>query len=206
MNNNIIVIILAGGQGSRFGGKKQFIEFNNKPLWKHVYDKASKTLPIDNICIVGIQTAGGKTRSHSVINGLAFFENKIPRPNRVIILEAARPLVTLAQIEIMIQCEEPSCSFVQPLVNTIIKKDCSYINRSDYYELLTPQAFNYEMLKNAYASKDSWEIVEETQVMYEYYGIKPKLIETGRNLFKVTYPYDIAIIEQIDKLQKEGLL
>ena len=34
-------IILAGGKGTRFGGQKQFLEINGKPLWKHVFDKLS---------------------------------------------------------------------------------------------------------------------------------------------------------------------
>ena len=37
---NIGCIILAAGQGTRFGKQKQFVEFNGKTLWKHIYDKA----------------------------------------------------------------------------------------------------------------------------------------------------------------------
>lgn len=206
MYDDVVAIILAGGKGSRFGEQKQFILFNEKPLWKHVYDKALKLFMEDNICTVGITIEGGETRSHSVINGLKYFENKKSKPKKVIIMEAARPLVTVEQISVLADSKDPSCSFVMPLVNSIIKNDGSYINRSDYYELLTPQAFNYEMLIKAYSSKRYWDMTDETRVIYEYYGIKPMLIETGQNLFKVTYARDIAILKQIAEFQIKGVL
>lgn len=37
--------------------------------------------------------------------------------------------------------------------------------------------------------------------MNDVYGIKPTFLEGDDNLYKVTYPKDIAIIEEIYKLQ-----
>ena len=42
MYDNVAVIELAAGLGTRFGEKKQFVEFHGKPIWKHIYDKVLK--------------------------------------------------------------------------------------------------------------------------------------------------------------------
>ena len=49
-------------------------------------------------------------------------------------------------------------------------------------------------------------MTDETRVMFEYHGIRPHFIETGNNLFKVTYPGDLDIIESIYQAQKEELM
>ena len=64
-------IILAGGNGERFQGKKQFYVINGKPLWRHVYDKIQTVLENNNIVVVGVDIPGGKSRTESVISLLA---------------------------------------------------------------------------------------------------------------------------------------
>lgn len=191
-------IILAGGKGSRFKGEKQFIKFNGKVMWRYPYDEVSKLIKRDNIVVVGVDIKGGETRSESVIKGINALKEDT---DRVIILEAARPLVTLEQINILLKNKNPSVSFVMPLVNTVIKRDGTYLNRNELYELLTPQAFDFKLLKEAYCSGKFKDMTDETRVMFEYHGIKPILLETNQNLVKVTYRRDIPVIESIYNLQ-----
>ena len=196
------IIILAAGKGERFHGKKQDIEFHGKPLWKHAYDTALKVTDKTNIVVVGKDIVGGKTRSFSVMNGLKALPNDT---EKVLILEAARPLVTIEQLKILIDNPKPSISFVMPLVNTVIGRDGTYYDRSSFYDLLVPQAFDYKKLLAAYETGKYIDMTDETRVMFEEYGIKPCLIETGQNLFKVTYPRDVAVLESIyQSLEKEN--
>lgn len=139
-------IVLAGGKGERFRGQKQFVCLNGVPLWKIVRDKAEEVLGGQNIVVVGVDVTGGKTRTQSVINGMRALQ---PETTRVIILEAARPLVRPAQIRELLCAEEPSVSFVMPLVSTVIRRTGDYLNRDDLYELLTLQAFDYRRLMQA---------------------------------------------------------
>lgn len=199
--SNYGAIILAGGKGTRFKQEKQFLILKEKVVWKHVYDKVIKFVNRENIVVVGVDIEGGKTRSDSVINGLNSLKSDT---EKVIILEAARPLVTEAQIENLIVDNYPSLTFVMPLVNTVIKKNGDYLNRNELFELLTPQAFDFRLLKEAYASKKFIDMTDETRVMFEYHGIKPKFIEGGQNLLKITYRRDLPIIEEIAKQQLEG--
>ena len=150
---------------------------------------------------VGKDIPGGTTRTGSVLNGL----EALPKDtDRVIILEAARPMVTKKQIIQLLNDSHPSTSFVRPLVNTVIYRNGEYINREEMYDLLTPQAFDYKLLLEAYQSGKFNDMTDETRAMYEFHGIKPHLIETENNLFKVTYPGDLDIIESIYKAQQEA--
>lgn len=190
-------VVLAAGQGTRFGGTKQDIEFMGKPLWKHVYDAAIKLVDKSHIIVVGKDVQGGNTRSMSVQNGL----KALPQDtDRVIILEAARPLVTQQQIRTLLEDTHEASSFVMPLVNTVIGRDGTYYDREKMYNLLTPQAFDYAMLLKAYQSGKYEDLTDDTKVIYDYYGIKPFLIPTVGNLFKVTYPEDIAMLDVLYRL------
>ena len=200
---NYSAILLAAGKGTRYHGTKQDVIFHNKPLWRYAYETAEAVVGKERIVAVGKDIPGGITRTGSVINGLkAIPENT----DRVVIVEAARPMVTIDQIRDLLQDSFPSSSFVRPLVNTVIYRDGTYINREALYDLLTPQAFDYKLLIEAYNSGKFTDMTDETRVMFEYHGIRPHFIETGNNLFKVTYPGDLDIIESIYQTQLEELL
>lgn len=187
-------LLLAAGKGTRYNGAKQDVLFHGKPLWCYAYETTMSIVGKDRIIAVGKDIVGGETRTASVLKGL---EDLPKDTDRVIIVEAARPMVTKEQVVQLLSDEHPSSSFVRPLVNTVVYRDGTYINRAELYDLLTPQAFDYKMLLEAYRSGRFKDMTDETRVMFEYYGVKPHFIETDSNLFKVTYPGDIDIIESI---------
>lgn len=174
-----------------FHQQKQFVQLWGKELWRHVYDKVCQLIPKEQIIVVGLDVPGGETRSGSVMNGL----NGLKECKKVLLLEAARPLVTIEQIQTLIECDGDSITFVAPCVDTIIKKDKTYLNRNDCLRMQTPQAFNYNLLKKAYETGKYLDMTDETRVLFEEYGIEPTFVEGGENLYKVTYPKDIAFIE-----------
>ena len=186
-------VILAAGSGTRFKKKKQFETINGKEMWRHVYDKALHVVNREKIVVVGVDIPGGSTRSRSVYIGL----ESLCDCDRVIILEAARPLVTEEQIEKLLNDESASVTFALPLVNTVIGRDGTYYNRDSLFDLLTPQAFHFNMLKQAYKTGKYMDTTDETIVMYQEYGIKPHFIIEGENLIKVTYERDIEIIKNL---------
>lgn len=194
-------ILLAAGQGSRYHGKKQDLIFHEKPLWRYAYETTMAVVGEENIVAVGKDLPGGATRTESVKIGLKALPAAV---DRVIIVEAARPMVTKEQIEQLLKDPYPSSTFVRQLVNTVIYRDGTYVNRNDLYDLLTPQAFDRNMLQRAYDEGSFGNMTDETRVMFEFYGIKPHFIETESNLFKITYPGDLDIIESIYKNQTRG--
>ncbi|WP_025019774.1 IspD/TarI family cytidylyltransferase [Phocaeicola sartorii] len=200
---DVYAIILAAGKGTRFHGQKQFLEFHDKPLWKHLYDNVTDVVPRENIIVVGVDIEGGKTRSGSVKKGLEWIDAR-GNCRRVIIMEAARTLVTRKQIEDIAMNDAPSCCYVIPVVDTVILKDKTYLTRSECLSLVSPQAFDFQLLWKAYVNADLSEMrTDETRLMNDVYGIKPTFIEGADNLYKVTYPKDIAVIEELYKHMDE---
>ena len=111
---NVYAVILAAGKGTRFHGRKQFLEIHDKPLWKHLYDNVADVIPSENIIVVGVDIEGGETRSGSVKKGLDWIYAR-GNCHRVIIMEAARTLVTRKQIEDIAMNDALSCCYVYPL-------------------------------------------------------------------------------------------
>lgn len=197
---NCSAIILSAGKGTRYHGKKQDVIFHNKPLWRYAFDTTVGVVSREHTIVVGKDIPGGETRSESVLCGLKALNKDT---ERVLIVEAARPLVTKEQLLVLLNDPYPSTTFVRPLVNTVVYREGKYINRDELYELLTPQAFDYKLLLTAYLSNRFLDMTDETRIMHDYHGVKPHFIEAHSNLFKVTYPGDLEIIESIYKRQIE---
>lgn len=195
---NYSAILLAAGSGTRYKGSKQDILFHGKPLWRYAYETTMSIVGAARIVAVGKDIPGGATRTGSVISGL----DALPYDTeRVVIVEAARPMVTAAQIIELLEDSHLSTTFVRPLVNTVMYRDGTYIDRQLLYELLTPQAFDYKKLVEAYKSGKYLDMTDETRTMYEFHKIKPHFIETTNNLFKITYSGDLEVIESIYRAQ-----
>lgn len=187
-------IILAAGNGSRFGQKKQFLNLNGKPVWKWSYNVAKKCL--DEVVVPGITMKGGETRQESVRLGLEAITGEY-----VVIFDAVRPGVTVEQVEKIKKevVKHNSVSFAVPLRDTVYC-DGDY-KRIGYVSLQVPQAFNTEMLREAH-KKTFIDATDDTILFYLRHKILPKLIEGGTNLYKITYPGDLEIIKAI--LRKES--
>lgn len=194
-----VAIILAAGGGTRFGRKKQFVRVNDMELWEYSYKTVLKVIPQPNIVVVGVDIPGGATRACSVKCGLDYFFGKGGWYNKVLIVEAARPLVTAEQLRRLLMFEDKSVTFVLPLVNTVIGRSGKYFDRDDFYDLLTPQAFDFTLLHKAYQGGPNMNFTDETRLMYETYKIKPTFVEGGSNLIKVTYPEDLELFQVLLK-------
>lgn len=192
-------IVLAGGQGTRYGQQKQFIVLNGKPLWQHVHDKVSKFVDEGDVCVVGVDIEGGATRSQSVINGLRYLKSRGEEYSRLIILEAARPLITDQQIQDILDDTHPSCTYVLPLKSTVIMKDGTYLDRNQMWKMSTPVAFDFKKFYDAYMSGKYLDFTDDTRVMFEEYGEKPHFLLGGENLLKLTYQSDLPVLESLMK-------
>ena len=111
-------IILSGGTGTRLGRDipKQYIEVGGKPIIMYCIKTMEKTQCVDGFCVVAAQewqeeirrwmeqshikkflgfAQAGKSRQHSLLNGLSFLMGRDPEEGaKVLIHDAARPNVT----------------------------------------------------------------------------------------------------------------
>jgi len=164
-------IIVAGGTGSRLGGTpKQFRFLNGQPVWKwsaKIAEKLWDEGTISELVLVVPQeylsevkehcdlkipiqiTAGGATRSQSVMNGL-----KISCGSHVLVHDAARPFITEELCRDLIVNASIYGSAV-PLfqIKDSLKRlyfgKLACVDRNEFFRTQTPQAFEKIPLEEA---------------------------------------------------------
>lgn len=190
-------IILAAGQGRRYGSLKQELIWNGLPLWRHVHEAALAV--VDKVILVGpMGVPGGATRQESVRLGLRYVHSE-----RVVILEAARPLVTADQIRRLAHHPSHSVTYAVPSSETVVLVlPYQPFPRSQCYLLQTPQAFTTELLREAHAKTIQEDATDDTSLMFEIHGTIPELLPGAPNLHKLTYPEDR---DYLDALRNQSL-
>ena len=191
-------VILAGGNGTRFGAQKQFTVFIDKELWRWVADACKDSKIFDELIVVGVDIPGGQTRQESVFRGIRKLGT-----DKVVVLEAARPLITPEQIITIANVTTPSVSFAAKAKETVIYMN-RHIDRTKCSVLQVPQAFDREMLLQAHTLTKEVDATDDTILMWECFGITPTLIPGGNNLHKVTYYHDLYILEKLHEGLNNG--
>jgi len=191
--NRYNAIILAAGQGKRYGQPKQFELLKGKEIWRWSHETIKPF--VSKIIVVGVDIPGGKSRKESLEAGLNLVDSKY-----VIVHDSARPLVKSSDIEKIIKELESgvqSATFFMPLSNTILTKDkenISYLDRNKLFSIATPQAFETKILKKAHEI-DKNIYLDDCSVVHSALRINPKLIKGGLNLYKLTYKEELKFLE-----------
>ena len=215
------VIIVAGGKGLRMGADvpKQFIPIGGLPVLMHTINAfRSYDAAIDIILVLpesqfghwhelcgeysfnaGCRlVAGGRTRFHSVQNGLAL----VGDGGLVAVHDGVRPFVPA---ELVSECFEVAERMgavipVTDVIETLRHKDADGVSRvvprGDYCLVQTPQVFRTDILKQAYRQDYSETFTDDASVV-EAAGYAVSLIGGSRNNIKITTPSDLAIAEAL---------
>lgn len=222
-------IIVAGGSGTRFGGTtpKQFLEILGKPLIIHTLERFQQCVDVDEIILVlpanqttaflqivnkfGITklskiVSGGKTRAESVSKGL-----KAIRPVNAKIIavhDGARPLVTSQEIsDCILKANETGAAILTAPVTDTIKQIngdtiVQTIDRNQLKRALTPQCFQYEILKRAFDNAELSESATDESYLVEKLGIEVSIVEGSPQNIKITTKEDLKLAESILKNTK----
>ncbi|NOQ71538.1 MAG: 2-C-methyl-D-erythritol 4-phosphate cytidylyltransferase [Crocinitomix sp.] len=213
------VIISAGGIGKRMGARipKQFLNLNNRPVLFHTIEKFAQFDPeiqiivvlpanqIDywkalcsknNFLIEHAIVKGGKERFFSVKNGLALAKGKV-----IGVHDAVRPLVSEAVIaNCFATALEKGAAIPVFDINESIREINSNgsiaVNRNNYKLVQTPQCFQNEILKSAYALEFSEQFTDDASVV-EKNGTTIHLIEGNEANIKITRPIDLRMAETL---------
>lgn len=214
------VIIVAGGKGNRMQSEipKQFLQLNNQAILIHTislfyrYDNAIKiviTLPQSHIAywedlcetnrfdIPHQIVVGGKTRFHSVKNGLNCLDNN----GYIAVHDGVRPLVSLKTINRCFQavidynCVIPVID-VTETVRMVDKNGSTPVDRSKLKIVQTPQVFSADILQKAYNQTYKPEFTDDATVV-EACGDKVTLVNGNRENIKITNPADLQIAENL---------
>ena len=216
-------IVLAAGSGKRMGTKvqKQYLELAGKPILYYSLQAFEDSPLIDDIILVTGKeeiayckeeivekyqikkvrkiVAGGKERYHSVHNGL----QEVDFGGYVFIHDGARPFVTNEIIEAayheVVKCR--ACVVGMPVKDTIkIADEEGYIaqtpNRAFVWQIQTPQVFETELVKAAYAKlmeQPDVNVTDDAQVVESMMYEDVKLVKGSYENIKITTPEDLEI-------------
>ena len=208
-----VALIVAGGKGERMSSDipKQFLLLNNTPILMHTikkfshFEKIILVLPATefdywnqlcqniNFNENYILVKGGKSRFHSVKNGLA----KITEKSIVAIHDGVRPLISKSLIDKLIAQTKERTGVVPiiPIKESIRKVNglkSIYINRSNLYQVQTPQCFISSDIKDAYNQKFSKGFTDDASVL-EKNGCEIKTILGELKNLKITTEEDLKI-------------
>lgn len=215
-------IIVAAGEGKRFGGEvpKQFLEILGKPLIVHTIERFEDCPEIDEIILVlsAAQTrnfsditekydlkklkkiiAGGATRAESVWNGLMSVNAETAEI--IAVHDGARPLVTCTEITAAVEKarETGAACLVAPVTETIKEisgdKILRTIERGNLRRALTPQCFDYEILRRAFEKSAVSSAATDESFLVEKSGVPVSIVEGSAKNIKITHPEDFAIAE-----------
>jgi 2-C-methyl-D-erythritol 4-phosphate cytidylyltransferase len=215
-----IAVIVAGGSGTRMNAAmpKQFLLLNGKPILFYTIDTFLKAyndlriiLVLPEECIAAGQeiidayfnynriiiTAGGRTRFHSVQNGLEL----VTEESIIFVHDGVRCLLTGQLVH---RCYEAALEFGSA-IPVIDCKDSVRLVREDENEALernriklvqTPQTFHSKILLPAFKIDFKDKFTDEATVV-EAFGLKVHLVEGEENNIKITKPADLLIAEKL---------
>ena len=217
---NKYAVIVAGGNGSRMNSTvpKQFLLLNNKPVLYYTLDtflkayhdlKVILVLPEEYVAtgqeIIDAWfdykririTVGGRTRFHSVQNGLQLIEQE----SIVFVHDAVRCLLTTALIH---RSYEAALEFgatvpvidCKDSVRMISSAGNESLERRNIKLVQTPQAFLSTILLPAFNIDYKDKFTDEASVV-ETFGMKVHLVEGEENNIKITTPIDMLLAEYL---------
>lgn len=224
----LYAVIPAAGAGSRMNREtpKQYLRLNNIPVLKHTIDRllaldelVKIVVVIDAESIGSIDSTvfdnqkpdvriefciGGASRAESVKNGLDHLKHQSSSASKVLVHDAARPCVRVADIQRLIDEVKNDINgglLAMPVSDTIKRatrnnKVLDTVDRSLLWRAATPQLFNLDALCNALdkAMRDGIEITDEASAM-QYAGHSPTLVECQADNIKITTATDLVLAE-----------
>ncbi len=223
-------IIPTAGIGQRLKADipKPFVEICGKPLCVHALEVFQKSPIIESVILVGHTEnlfefknivkkydlskvvkiiAGGATRRASVSNGLKVLDGDT---DAVVVHDGARPLVSMQTIQDAVELLKDWEAVVAavPVKSTIKKVDKKdflvkeTLDRSDLWEIQTPQVFKKDILFQAH-EKNKEDTPTDDAMMVEQLGIKVKILSGNYKNIKVTTQEDLTIAEAFFGAEKD---
>ena len=215
-------IIVAGGNGTRMNNTtpKQFLLLKGKPVLFYAINTFLETYNDCKIILVlpeehigagqeiidaffdyeRIQiVVGGRTRFHSVQNGLAFVDDE---DSIIFVHDAVRPMLTASLIQ---RCYDAVSEFGTAIpvieckdsVRIITENGNEAVERSTIKLVQTPQAFHGKILLPAFFGIDYKDKFTDEASVVEAFGLKVSLVEGEEENIKITNPADLLIAESI---------
>ena len=214
-------LIVAAGQGSRFGGYKQLVQLAGKPVLIHsvrAFERCPQVVsfvvvaPARRLGVVrrmlrshGVRkllcvVPGGETRADSVRAGLA----ALPDRGYVAVHDAVRPLIHAGMLTRGFRfCTDRGaatygCSVTDTLKRVSGSSVLETVDRAGLVAVQTPQFFSLELLRRAHASarRARLKVTDDCELV-ERLGVRPVWIPGPRTNLKLTTPDDLNVMQAL---------
>jgi 2-C-methyl-D-erythritol 4-phosphate cytidylyltransferase len=202
------VVIVAAGDGRRFGGPKAFVDLEGMSLLERALspftsfrDRVAvlRREDLPRVRLPGWRlVAGGARRRDSVANGIAALD---PRTEVVLVHDAARPLVSAALVERLLKAVavHPAVIPAVPVSDTVkrVRGDTvvETLDRAALVLVQTPQAFRVDLLRRA-LQRDDTDATDEA-VLVERLPEPVRTIAGDPLNLKVTTPRDLDLLRAL---------
>jgi len=217
--NKAAVIIVAAGEGQRFGAPKQFVPLAGKPVLEWSLESFERHVQVAKIILVltsDVQkkeymerykkvthvVIGGAHRQDSVVAG--FNQIDPSETDLVLIHDGVRPLVSHALISRVINTAKMSGAAIPviPVEDTLklIEGDkiLETLDRTKIRRIQTPQGFSYQVLRTALSrARDEDYYGTDEAALVERMGGPVLLVEGDSSNIKITTPDDIRVAEAL---------
>jgi len=217
--SEVSVIIVAAGEGRRFGSSKQFALLKGKSVLDWCLEKFESHKIVSNIILVlpddtqqakyidcykkvSAVTRGGKMRQDSVLSGFHHVNPK--KADIVLIHDGVRPLINKSLIDRVIKAVQKRGAAIPviPVEDTVklieAKRVLRTVDREKLYRVQTPQGFSYSVLEAAFnKAKEEDYCVSDEAALVERMGGEVMAVPGDRLNIKITTPEDLRIAEAI---------
>jgi len=225
---NIAIILASGmGKRMEANKNKVFLELGGKPLIFYAIDNFERSEDIDEIVIVAKEDeiddmqrlvdefgfekvshiiAGGKERQNSGHNGVRCVYDNYDKEDIIVLFHnGANPFVSNNEIKYVadVARDVGAAAVAHPTKDTIRRVDDNniskgVIDRSDLWNMQTPQAIQLELALEAFNTADEKNFLGTDDVsLVEELGGDVVIVEASDNNFKITTPIDLALAEVI---------
>lgn len=200
-------VILAGGTGSRFNSAvpKYFVKLNGVPIIKYVIEEMERSQIFDNIIVTlpslewkkyayghDIVAGDTSTRNGTIQNVLNFLSSD--NINFILFHDAVRPLIKAEDYPQYFKALETHLGVVtaEKITDSLYPVE----DRSEYRLIQTPEAFRYTDLVKVFDRTQT-----KKTAIYQHFPNKEDiaLIQLSHPNYKVTYQYDLFMLEHLVK-------
>ena len=225
-------LIPAAGRSVRFGGTtlKQYAHLLGMPVMAHSIAAVERHDEVESVSVAlapddgifdqlirphfpSVQTVtGGDSRAQTVMNGLRFIIKQHPDCEWVLVHDAARPCLSLADLSRLLDeglQSDAGAILAVPVNDTLKLADGTgcieqTVDRSRYWAAQTPQLFRIsELILNLEAALSAGLTPTDEASAMEYAGAHPLLVEGSTSNIKITGAEDLALAEFI--LQRQSV-
>ncbi len=203
---SVAAVIVAAGQGQRYGGPKQFAVLNHDTVTTHSV-RAARSVADHVVLVVpanyqgngegaDVVVVGGSTRAASVRAGLA----ECGDADVIVVHDAARPMATPSLFVVVVEAVLAGADGAIPglaISDTVkrVRRDgadtvvAGTEARDELVTVQTPQAFSRDVLVRAHAAGDD---ATDDAALVEALGGRVVVVAGEVDNVKITVPGDLA--------------